>query len=82
MGTNQDTIIRWTEAAAAQLVGRKIASIRYLSTEEMEQLGWCRRAAVLVLDNGHQLFPSADDEGNDAGALFTTFEELPTIPVI
>jgi hypothetical protein len=34
------------------------------------------------LDNGEMLYPSSDDEGNGAGALHTTIDELPIIPVI
>jgi hypothetical protein len=37
---------------------------------------------MLVLDDGTQLWPSADDEGNDPGALQTTIPGLATIPVI
>jgi hypothetical protein len=37
---------------------------------------------VLTLDDGTQLYPAADDEGNNAGALFTTLADLDTIPVV
>jgi hypothetical protein len=79
---NAETINRWLLDINRKLKGRTIREVRYLSDTECEQLGWTRKAAVLILDNGHQIWPSADDEGNDAGAMFTTFEDLETIPVI
>ena len=72
----------WAAEVRELLVGRTITAVRYMSSEEMDELGWYRSGIVLTLDNGLSLFPSRDDEGNDAGALFTTSEEMPTIPVI
>lgn len=72
----------WREKALAELKGRAIADIRYLEEEESEQLGWYRCGVVLVLDDGTELMPTADDEGNGPGALFTTRGNLPIIPVI
>ena len=57
-------------------------SVRYTTDEETEALGWRCKALVFNLDNGLSFYPSADDEGNDAGAIFTTDEELEVIPVI
>ena len=37
---------------------------------EMNGLGWTRKPIVLELDNGTVLYPSSDDEGNEAGSLF------------
>lgn len=81
--TEAEIVGRWTKDAAKLLVGRKIVNVRYLTDEEQnEELGWGSKSIVLELDNGLLLYPSADDEGNDAGALFTSDEKLPTIPVI
>jgi hypothetical protein len=60
----------WTEYAKKQLEGRTITEVRYMTEEERENLGWYSRSVVLILDNGSLFFPAADDEGNDAGALF------------
>ena len=73
---------RWLHNLRPILVGRTIESIRYLSDSECEDLGWFRSAIALVLDDGTTIWPSADDEGNDAGALFTSNEDMPIIPVI
>lgn len=72
----------WTDKVAAALVGKKIVSVRYLSKEECGELGWYSAAVVLQLDDGTIIYPSKDDEGNGAGALFTDIEGLETIPVI
>jgi len=80
--SNQEAVKRWTKDVSKLIVGRTITGFRYLSEKEQEDLGWYRAAPVLMLDDGNQIFASADDEGNDAGALFTTYESMQTIPVI
>ena len=72
----------WTDIASAQLVGRKIQSVRYMTDTEMKDIGWYRKSIVIQLDDGNLIFPSADDEGNDAGALFTNDKDNCVIPVI
>lgn len=75
-------IPHWEQKAASVLVGRKIKAVRYLTQKEVESLGWYSRSVVIELDNGVLVWPSSDDEGNDAGALFTTDERADTLPVI
>lgn len=70
----------WVEEANNMISGMRIKEVRWLTQEEQDSLGWSRSAPVIVLQNGEQLFCSADDEGNDAGALFTTNEDLPVLP--
>ena len=83
MARNEKALIEsWEADVSKHLKGRRIAHVRYMTDKEQKECGWFRKAIVIVLDNGHYFFPSADDEGNDAGALFTTFKELPTVPVI
>jgi len=72
----------WTDVAKKQLLNRKIVDVRYLSEEEAENLGWTQRSVVMVLDDGNMIYPSSDDEGNDAGALFTCNADQPTLPVL
>ena len=72
----------WSDKVAAELVGKAIVAVRYLTEEEREELGWYDRSVVLQLDDGTLIWPSRDDEGNGAGALFTTIDEVPTVPVI
>ena len=79
---SDDTVNHWTKLGVDALVGRKIIGFRYLDDDEIEELGWYRKAPVLILDNGDAIWASKDDEGNDAGALFTTIKDFETIPVI
>lgn len=72
----------WETDVSKLLLNKKIVAVRYMNDKEMEDHGWHRRALLIQLDDGTVIYPSSDDEGNDAGALFTTSEDLPTIPVI
>jgi hypothetical protein len=72
----------WTDKISKNLVGRKITKVEYLPVEEMEDAGWYKRPIAIQLDNGHWIVPLQDDEGNDGGAMCTTFKNLSTIPVI
>jgi hypothetical protein len=73
---------QWADEVSVKLVGRKIVSVRYMTKEEVKDCAWFNAAVILKLDNGTLLYPMADDEGNNAGALATTHEDLPVIPVI
>lgn len=77
-----DMETHWTKVAKDQLLNRKIVAVRYLSESERSDLGWNYRPVVIQLDDGNLIFPSADDEGNDAGALFTNSEKQPVLPVL
>ena len=66
----------WTKKASDLLLNKKIVAVRYLTDEEKEDLGWYARCIVIQLNDGTMIFPSRDDEGNNAGSLFTTNEDL------
>ena len=70
----------WTQRVAEKLVGRKIVKVRYMDEQEAEDSGFDSRPIVLVLDDGFAIYPMQDDEGNDAGAIFTNITELSVIP--
>lgn len=72
----------WELYVTKALVGKKIIFARYLYPAEMEGLGWDKSGIVLMLDDGTYIYPSRDDEGNGAGALFTSRDDLPVVPVI
>ena len=72
----------WAKKAADKLVGRTITDVRYLDGTEVEDLGWFDAPLVIFFDDGSYIFPSSDDEGNSAGSLFTSYKDLPTIPVV
>ena len=73
---------KWIKDIKKVVLHRQIVGVRYMTDEEVEEFGWSSAAVVLALADGTLLFPSMDDEGNDAGAIFTTNDRLPTIPVI
>jgi hypothetical protein len=70
MKTTEELEQEWTKKAEKLLLNKKIVSVRYLSTQEQEMLGWNSRCILMQLDDGTLIYPSRDDEGNDAGALF------------
>ena len=73
---------KWEGEISTALVGRTIVKVEYLSEKESESNGWYKRPIALVLDDGNWLIPMSDDEGNDGGAIATSFKELDTIPVL
>ncbi|SEA87506.1 hypothetical protein [Rubrimonas cliftonensis] len=71
----------WTTRAAELLRGRRIVDVVYADRDQTRRvLHWSLRPPVLMLDNGVALYPSADPEGNDAGALMTSSDRLPVLP--
>ena len=71
----------WVQAISYNLVGKTIKEVRYISDEEARGMDWHARAVAIQLSDGQWVFPMQDDEGNGPGALSTTYEDLPTIPV-
>lgn len=74
--------MKWTGIAKGLLVGRRIVEVGYMTREEAAGLGWSRRPVVLTLDDGTTIYPSSDDEGNGPGALYTSSETDPVLPVL
>jgi hypothetical protein len=73
---------QWQKKLKKHLVGRTIVKVEWLSPKRTEKLfGWTNQPCEIYLDNGTILTPSADDEGNDAGAIFTNIKEMPVLPV-
>ena len=75
------TKANWLKDIRSVLLNRRIVGVRYMTQKEQKEIGWYSQAIVLKLEDGTQIFPMCDDEGNDAGALATTSEKVPTIPV-
>lgn len=74
----------WTDLAKKNFLGRKITHVRYMSKEEAEDMMWNSRCVVFQLDDGSLIYPSMDDEGNNAGVIFgqTKQGESITCPVL
>ena len=51
-------------------MGRRIVGARSMTEKEARNHGWSKRPVVFQFDDGSQFYASADDEGNDGGALF------------
>ena len=73
---------KWQEKAEKILVGRKIVEVEWFSDEEAEKYMWYSKPIAMLLDDGTWIFPSADDEGNNGGALFTTSKTESCLPVM
>jgi len=78
MGTQKE----WEQICSKHLVGKTIKEVRYMTDKEQENHGWFRKPLVIFFTDGSFIYPSRDDEGNDAGSLFASFTELQVIPVI
>lgn len=81
MEPKKETVLEiWTNKAKEVLLNRRIVAVRYLTDAEMEDMGWYSKPLAIFLDNGEHLIISADDEGNDGGAIFYgTNGVLPTL---
>jgi hypothetical protein len=51
-----------------------------MTDEEADDMGWCDKPVMIVLDDGTMLWPSKDDEGNAAGCIFSNLADLELIP--
>ena len=61
----------WTKKAESILLDRKIVKVHWLTEDQAEQeFGWYKRPIVITLDDGTEIVPQMDDEGNDGGALW------------
>ena len=79
---DKNLITKWNKDVSKALIGKKIIGASYMTDAEMNHLGWYKRALVIIFDDHSVMYASADDEGNDAGSLFTTIEGLEVIPTI
>ena len=71
----------WSGDATKIFKGKTIAKIEYLSDQEVKDMMWYNRAPIIVFTDGSWIMASKDDEGNDAGAMFTSNKEMSVIPV-
>ena len=71
----------WEKKIRKLLVGKKIVKVRYQTNDEAESFDWYSLGLLIELDDGTQLLPMQDDEGNGPGAISTNSEDLETIPI-
>jgi hypothetical protein len=72
----------WVKAAEQSFLGKTIVHLRYMTPEECEDMGWHHRPLVIALHDGTLLYASRDDEGNDAGAMFSNNPPNGCFPVL
>ena len=73
----------WNDYAKKHLEGRTIRAVSYMTSAERKSHGWSHRGLVIEFTDGTHIYPSQDDEGNDAGALFGNKEgDQLTFPVL
>lgn len=81
--TKADLREHWGNLASNFLVGKTIRRVRYLNDRESEDIGWTKNGIVIEFTDGHWIVPMNDDEGNEAGSLWTSSQsELNVIPTI
>ena len=60
----------WNDYAKKHLEGRTIRAVSYMTDAERDNNQWSYRGLVIEFTDGTMIYPSQDDEGNEAGALF------------
>jgi len=69
----------WSKEATKLFKGKVVSHIRYTNADESDELGWSRTPIIFFTD-GTWIMASADDEGNDGGAFFTSESDMEIIP--
>jgi hypothetical protein len=72
----------WNKVASDMLKGKVVAEVRYLTDDEIEEEGFDAYPVAIFFTDGTYVFPSKDDEGNGPGALFTSDDNNPILPVL
>ena len=67
--TTKTTVKGWNTRMTKALVGKKIQTVRYMTSEEAKESGGCKQPLLIQLDDGLTIIPLQDDEGNDGGSL-------------
>ena len=67
--TKSTTVQSWNKRMTKALVGKKITRVRYMTSEEARESGWCKQPLLIQLNDGLTIIPLQDDESNDGGSL-------------
>jgi len=70
MSEKKDYTKMWNKTANDLLLNKKIIKVEYMSSEEADKGMWYNRPVRIILDDGTNILPMSDDEGNDGGALW------------
>ena len=78
-----ELLLAWNIKARELLLGKRIVKVEYMGGQEAEDSGWHARSVRIILDDGTNVLPMMDDEGNNGGALWLGNEDLDTVlPVL
>lgn len=81
--SNAELREHWGNLASNFLVGKTIRRVRYLNDRESEDIGWNKSGVVIEFTDGHWIVAMSDDEGNEAGSIWTSSQsEINVIPTI
>jgi hypothetical protein len=69
----------WIKTANKMLLNRKIVKVEYIPVKETNNMMWEYQPVCFLLDDGNWVYPMADDEGNEAGALVVGRDMLPVL---
>ena len=73
----------WNKTANDLLLGKKIIKVEYMGSEEAKNAMCDNRPVRIILEDGTNILPMRDDEGNDGGALWLGNTDLDTcLPVL
>ena len=73
----------WGNLASNFLVGKTIRRVRYLDDRETDDIAWTKNGVVIEFTDGHWIIAMSDDEGNEAGSVWTSSQsEINVIPTI
>ena len=69
----------WKAEATKLFNGKVVSHIRYTDDVENQLMGW-HRTPIIFFTDSTWIMASADDEGNDGGAFFTSESDMEIIP--
>ena len=79
MAKDKSIRTKWNKTAEKMLLGKKIVKVEYIPVKETDKMMWDYQPISFLLDNGTWVYPMADDEGNEAGALVVGKDMLPVL---
>jgi len=80
--SSMESTIKCEDLFSTKLVGKTIKYVRYQYSYEIKDMGWSKKSLVIFFEDGSHLYSSCDEEGNNAGAYFTSIKGMEVIPTI
>jgi len=70
----------WSKDATKIFNGKVVSHVRYTTEKETDELDWAWEAPIIFFTDGTYIMASADDEGNNSGAFWTSESKMEIIP--